>query len=225
MAIRLNLLAEAQVVEELRRRDPVKRGILAGVVLVAAMLVWGGTLTLKAMIVRSELSRLETSVNTHTNDFQQAHEDEMKIREIDLKLTALHELATNRFLKGSLLNALQRTTVQEVQLTHLKLDQTYALIQETKAKTNGTHITPGKPAKVTEKIVLTLEAKDSSPNPGDGVNKYKRTIAEYPFFRQELGGGNEVRLKDLGAPHVGTDGKPYLSFSLECKFPERERTR
>lgn len=225
MAIRLNLLAEAQAVEESRRRDPIKRAIWVGVLLVVGMLVWSSSLAVLAMKTRSDLNRLEGSLNSRTNDFHQASGDKKKIQEIRLKLAALQELATNRFLKGSLLNALQETTVEDVQLTHLKLAQTYALIQGTRPKTNGTRVIAGKPAKVTEKVALTLQARDSSANLGDGVNKYKRKIAKFPYFQKALGEGNEVRLKDLGAPQAGGDGRPYLSFTLECRFPERERTR
>jgi len=40
MPIRLNLLAEAQAAEEARRRDPVKRAIWIGALLVSVVLVW-----------------------------------------------------------------------------------------------------------------------------------------------------------------------------------------
>ena len=69
-------------------------------------------------------------------------------KEADRKLTALHSLATNRFLNGPVLNALQRTTVDDVQLVHLKIEHQYVAIEETKAKTNATgRPTPAKPAK------------------------------------------------------------------------------
>lgn len=42
MPIRLNLLAEAQAMEEMRRRDPVKRAIWVGSLLVAVALAWAG---------------------------------------------------------------------------------------------------------------------------------------------------------------------------------------
>ena len=40
MSIRINLLAEAQIAEDLRRRDPVKRAIFAGAFLVVLALVY-----------------------------------------------------------------------------------------------------------------------------------------------------------------------------------------
>src|SRR5690348_883153 len=170
MSIRINLLAEAQALEELRRRDPVKRAIWAGVALVAIMLSWSISLQLKAMIARSELSRVAAQLATRTNDFQQVLLNQRKLAEANHKLILLQEMATNRTLHGTLLNALQQTTLEDVQLTRLKTDETYVYNEEIKAKTNANlHITPGRPASVTEKVVVTLEAKDSGLNPGDQV--------------------------------------------------------
>ena len=42
MPIHINLLAEAQAAEELRRRDPVKRAIFIGISLVIVALMWSG---------------------------------------------------------------------------------------------------------------------------------------------------------------------------------------
>jgi len=50
MPIRLNLLAEAQAIEEMRRHNPVKRAIWVGALLVCLMLVWSSSLQLKAMM-------------------------------------------------------------------------------------------------------------------------------------------------------------------------------
>ena len=42
MPIHINLLAEAQAAEELRRHDPVKRAIFIGISLVVVALMWSG---------------------------------------------------------------------------------------------------------------------------------------------------------------------------------------
>src|SRR5580765_5785017 len=59
MPIRLNLLAEAQAAAEMRRRDPVKRAIMASVVLIALALGWSGYLYLKSMMANSDLGKIE----------------------------------------------------------------------------------------------------------------------------------------------------------------------
>ena len=50
---------------------------------------------------------------------------------IQAKLTALQKLQAARFLQGNLLNALQHATVDGVQLTRLRVDQTYFLTEGT----------------------------------------------------------------------------------------------
>ena len=65
MPIRINLLAEAHAAEELRRKDPVKRGIYGAVVVVSCVLIWALTLQLKIMAAKHELPHKfwETAAN------------------------------------------------------------------------------------------------------------------------------------------------------------------
>jgi hypothetical protein len=64
MPIKINLLAEAQIAEDLRRSDPVKRAIFIGALLVALALVWSSSLQLEAMIAKSELIPERMNINT-----------------------------------------------------------------------------------------------------------------------------------------------------------------
>jgi len=222
MPIRINLLAEAQALEELRRRDPVKRSVWIGIFLVLVVLAWSSSLQLKAMIAKGELSRVSSEISTHSNDFQQVLANQQKLADVNHRLAALQQLATNRLLKGTLLNALQRATVEDVQLMRLRTDETYTFNEEVKPKTNSNdRVIPGKPATVTERIVVTLEAKDSSANPGDQVNKLQQTVSDSPYFQTVLGKTNQVRLFGLSPPQMAE--KPFVLFSLECRFPEVTR--
>lgn len=225
MPIRINLLAETQALEEMRRRDPVKRAIWVGVLFGLLILAWSSSLQLKAMYIKGELNRLESSVRRQTNEFQQVLENRRKLDDVNRKLVALDRLSTNRLLNGNILNALQHTTIDEVQLVRLKTEHVYVLTEETKAKTNSSgKVTPAKPATVTEKIVLTLDAKDTGPNPGDQANKFQQAIADSGYFQSALGKTNVVRLTNFGTPTPGSEGgKSYVPFTLECKYPEKTR--
>jgi hypothetical protein len=138
-------------------------------------------------------------------------------------MAALQQLATNRFLNGTMLNALQKATTENVQLTHIAADQAYTVIEGTKITTNGNRVVAGKPPTITEKITLTLEAKDAGPNPGDSVTKFKEAIAASSYFQEYVAKTNGVRLKDLGTPTADPSGKPFLLFTLECRYPEIKR--
>jgi len=225
MPIRLNLLAEAQAAEEARRRDPVKRAIFVGVLLVVLTLVWSSSLQLKAMMTRGELSRLEGDMGAISNQYNEVLEAQKMMADINHKLGALHQLTTNRFLNGTLLDALQRTTIENVHLVHLRIAQEYVIVEETKARTNASRVTPGKPGSSTEKITLTLDCKDtSSANPGDQVLKFKGLLANNEYFKTMLAGTNDVVLKNQGAVQPDAESaKPSVMFTLECRYPERKR--
>jgi hypothetical protein len=212
MPIRLNLLAEAQALEDLRRRDPVKRAIWAAACLGVLLLAWAASLQFGALIGKMDLNRMEARLASHTNAFRLVLDNQKKLSDANQKLNALRQFSANRFLQGSLLNALQHATLQDVQLTRFRSEQTYVLSNEPK------------PGTATEKILLALEARDTSaPNPGDQVNQLKHAIMDCPYFQDALGKTNEPRLVSLSPPRTTTDGKPFVAFAFECRFPDKTR--
>jgi hypothetical protein len=225
MPIRLNLLAEAQAAEEERRRDPVKRAAWVAALIVVLILVWSSSLQLKGMLVHSEVNRLEGEINSHNKEYQAILGEQNRVADIKNKLKELRLLSADRLLNGTLLDALQRTTVDNVQLLRLRVDQSYACVAGTKARTNSAKVViPAKPATATEKIVLTLEGADSSPNPGDQVNKYKAALAGNAYFKEALLQTNGISLKSLAPPQISpVSGKESVLFTLECRYPEKTR--
>lgn len=224
MPIRLNLLAEAQAAEELRRKDPVKRALWLAALFIALLLGWASSLQLKVMVANKELGKVQASVNQCTNEYNRIVDMQKQTGQMTQKLAALTTLSSSRFLAGTLLNALQHTTVEDVQLLHLKLDHSYALIEETKPKTNGVTVIPGKPASVVEKTTLTLDGQDSSPSPGDQVLRMKDTLSQFPYFKENLERANPVAWKNSSAPQISPDtGKAIVMFTLECRYPEKIR--
>ena len=225
MPIRLNLLAEAKAAEELRRRDPVKRAIWICGLLAVLVLVSSSSLQFKIISDNEKLSAMDRQLNSQTNEYYQILAEQKKLAETHEKLAALRRLAASRFLWATALNALQQTTIDDVNLLHLKGEQTYVLTEETKARTNELNqVIPAKPATVTERIVLTLRAKDIGPGPGNQITKFKDAIASSPYFQGMLGKTNEVNLTSRLPPQVDPDsGKPCVLFTLECRFPEKVR--
>jgi len=217
MPIRLNLLAEEQAREEMRRRDPVKRAMWAGGLVVALVLIWSCSLQLQAMIAKAEVSHVEAAIVANTNRYKLALEAQKLLQDAETRLAALDELATNRFLQGTLLNALQQAAADDVSLTRLRSEQIY---------TAAMAIRPGKTNKqpvMAESIVITLDAKDEGPNPGDQITGYRQVISATPYFKEALGKTNVVRLTNLGNQQAAADGKPYLPFTVECRLPEKRR--
>jgi hypothetical protein len=224
MPIRLNLLAEAQALEELRRRDPVKRALWVAAFLVIAMLGWGISLQVQAMAARRESGVLESQIAAQTKPYQAIVDKQKRLGQIQQRLDGLHDLAANRFLNGTILNALQKTTFDDLQLMRFKAEQTYLLNEEVKAHTNAADkFIPTKPASVTERIVVTLDAKDNGTPAGDMVNKYKDALAGSEYFQKMLASKNDVKLLSFSPAQAGADGKQFVLFTVECRYPEKTR--
>jgi len=225
MPIRVNLLAEAQAAEEQRRKDPVKRALLAGGVLVALVLVWASTLQFKIMASRSELTTLDVKWLSIEKSYQVVVESQRQVIEAEQKLAALARMTTNRFHWGTALNAFQQTLngVDDIQVVRFKTEQLYAFAEEKKAQTNGMIVVPGKPGVATEKISMTIEGMDASRQPGSQVNRYKEAVANVPYFQSSLQKTNGVLLTSLSAPQSTLGRNPFVMFTLQCFFPETSR--
>jgi hypothetical protein len=224
MPIRLNLLAEAQAAEDMRRRDPVKRAILVGAGVILVMLAWSASLAFKAGLLNTQVSHLNAQLTSRTNEYQAILMHQQKASELKKKIDALNRLAANRFLGGNLLNALQQTTVPDVQLNRLSVDQSYATVEEVKPRSEDGRRISGKPATSTEKIMLTLEASDTSPNPGDQVTKFKDAVACNTYFKSSLAHTNPVTLKSLSSQQLAPgSGLPCVLFTLQCRYPDVTR--
>jgi hypothetical protein len=223
MPIHINLLAEAQAAEDLRRRDPVKRFTFLGASLVMVALVWSGMVQINSVLANERLTGVQAAIADHNNEYTNVVANLTKIAAAREKLEALQRLESSRFLQGNLLNAFQQATVDGVQLSRLRVEQSYFLTQGTDPQTNDTRVIPGRPATTRERIVVTLDARDSSATPGDQVNKFKQAIADQPYFKAMLDKTNGVQLTSLSPPQTGPDGRGYELFTVECNFSELTR--
>jgi len=93
-----------------------------------------------------------------SNDYRVVLDNQKKADDARRNVAALRQLATNRFLGANLLNALQQTTVDDIELLRLKVAQDYIPTEEVKPRKDNDRTIPGRPATVTEKIMVTLEA-------------------------------------------------------------------
>lgn len=222
MPIRINLLAEAQAEEDLRRRDPVKRSLIVGGLLVGAFIVWFSSIVANNMWEGRRLTQINNEIQTRTNEFSQVLSNKKKADDIQKRIDALNKLSAVRFLQGNMMDAFQKIYSPNVQITRLRMDQTYAVTAGSAAVTNNFGVVPGKLGTATERITLFVDARDSSMNPGDQVNQFKDAITKQEFFKSVLA-TNGVRLSNLSAPQSTPDSRPFVMFTLECRFPDKTR--
>lgn len=226
MPIRINLLAEMQALEEIRRRDPVKRAILIGAALVALILVWITSLMVEKITAKAELASIEQKIQSGSKEYRTVLDNQKSLVDGRQKLLALHQLATNRFLIGNVLDALQKSTIDNVQLTRLKIDQAYSLTEATKPTTNDETgaVVQGKPAMSTEHIAVILGARDTSPVPGDSIVRFQSTLSRNEYFHSLMTNRtNEFRLTTSLTPQTDPDGKTFVAFTLEARLPDKTR--
>jgi len=232
MPIRINLLAEAKAEEEARRKDPVKKAFLVGIVLVALVLFWSSTLEFKIIVAKSELNRQEATWTAMAKLYEEAKDRHRLFVEAQDRLVALQRYTTNRFLWGTALGALPQVVsgVDDVRVIRLKSEQKYVVSEE--AKPPSAPVVPvakgapaAKEATATETISMVIDAIDTGVQPGAAnVNQFKAAIATVPFFQSHLKKTNGVQLTSLSAPTPGgADRKPFVNFTVQCLFPEKIR--
>lgn len=127
MPIRINLLAEQQAAEEARRKDPVKRAIIWGTILVVLTLLWavrvhqryrGAQAAYKALGDRyAELEKLATPVR----------KDEALTKDLRRTRISLERYARGRFLWGTFLQKVSEVAVEGVSLRELSVAQLYTV--------------------------------------------------------------------------------------------------
>jgi hypothetical protein len=214
MPIRINLIAEAQAAEDVRRRDPAKRAIVASIVFIALALGWWCSLYTKCWILRSTLSSKQAQKASLEKQYTTVESNAARLRDVSGKLTALNHFTSYRFLQGPVLDALMHASVEGIQILQLRTEQSVDVVNDPKLAS-------------VERVRLVLEVKDSSSNPGNEyINKFKQTLAALPYFKEEGISTNQIQLKNLGMAQLDTEtGKPYVQFTLECVYPDRIRTQ
>lgn len=226
MPIRINLLAEIQANEELRRRDPVKRAVLVAVGVIVVVLFWISSLVIASMSAKSEIANLDQQIESGSKEYKQVLDNQKALVDGKQKLASLRQLSTNRFLIGNVLDALQKSTVENVQLTRFKIDQTYVVVEATKSSTNSETgaVVNGKPASATERLSLIINAKDISSVPGDSIGRFQAALSRNPFFHSLIANRtNDFRLTTSLTPQSDPDGRIFVAFTLEAHLPEKTR--
>lgn len=215
MPIKINLLAEEQANEELRRKDPVKRAAFAAIGLVVLVLIWAGVNWFGLSQQGKKIAELNASLSDLEKPVKAAEANKKKLRDTETKIDMLKKMSAARPLWAPVLDSLQRATLDDVQLLRLHVDQIYQ-VTPAFVPPRGSSAKP-KPAVAKQLITLTIEAQDNSERL-DNYNKMRETLAT--ALKDYMGTNGTVSLKTLNQPRENEQGKRYLTFSLECGFTE-----
>jgi len=126
MPIRINLLAEQQTAEEMRRRDPVKRVLYLGVALTLLMLLWVGLTGVNVGLARHELSGYETRLKKVEEQSKSVKNNQTSLNDMDSKIQALDKYQRSRFFWATFLDAVQGVSLETIRLMEIKAEQRYS---------------------------------------------------------------------------------------------------
>jgi len=225
MPIKINLMAESQVAEDMRRRDPVKRAVWICGFLIILVIIWIAKVQMDIVFESSRLKDVEGQWNSKKDKFAAVTNNQAKIGDITVKLAALENLSTNRFLWGNVLNALQQTVVDQVQVT--RVVGTDSITQK-----DGEIVGTGANKKIIppssiEKVTLTIDAKDMNPSAQNHAN-YKNKLSNFDFFLKHLGRHDgfvmDGMLSALTSDPMDSNAV-FQSFTLDAHFPEIKHTQ
>jgi hypothetical protein len=136
MPIRINLLSEQLLAEEQRRRNPVKVAIWAGGFLVALMLLWGLSCFFKVRHAKAELDKYKADLESLAAKQNETKSNYFASVLIEQTMASLQKYASNRFLWGTALDALQQAMVADVRIEKFASSQAYFTVGPTKFTTN-----------------------------------------------------------------------------------------
>ena len=223
MPIRINLLAEAQAAAELRRKNPVKRGIWIGSFLGCEGLLWIAKLQLDISFEKHNYSSIEEDWKTKMAKYSAVTNEQARTIEVEQKLAQLDRLSTNRFLWAPVLNALQKTMVDHVQVTGLRGAQAFVKEEgrDVGSGAKKSHI----PEAMIEKVSLSIEAKDLKP--GDqNYTKFKESLCTFDFFERRLNRRDGFVMDGILGPLTVDPVDPsrqFVTFTLASHFPASRR--
>ncbi len=224
MPITINLLAEERAAEETRRRDPVKRagyaaGAVVGLVVVAIIIM-----QVRVSRVKGELAKKEAEWSALEKPSKAVEDSDKGIKAQKAKMDSLSQLAANRFLWATPFDALQRCVVDHIQVLRISAEQAY-IVKAAVVPPKGNKDVKPQPASSTEKLSITIQAKDTG-NPNDqNYAKFIEAMAGAPHFKDSLAKRGGITLLDRGEPQpdLNDPGKSFSLFTIKCVYPDTLR--
>jgi hypothetical protein len=221
MPIRINLLAEQQAAEDIKRRDPVKRVTWVAGAIVAFLLLWTAFLQVRLTASRSAVDEVESRFAQIRAQYQLVRTNHFIAVDAENKLSSLDQLTAERFLWAAPLHTLQYSLVDDIELTQLRGNQTYVYSEATPSITNSSGVVRGKPATARERITLRIEGRDYSANSVLNVRKFQESLTNQAYFQAHLSKAELAGLSPVQS-EPGTS-RQFATFTIECQYPDRVR--
>jgi hypothetical protein len=223
--IKIDLLAEAREAEEWRRRHPLKRTAWICGFSICVMLLWLLELQLAINLDQKKTRNMEERYGVVRRRVSVSKDAVAGSVEINKRLAALDRLETNRFLWAPLLNSLQKTMIDHIQVTRLTGRQSYTSERGHIATMGSRKVQV--PGDIIEHFDLFIEAKDMSPDELTYI-KYKEILAKCDYFSQSLRSSDGFILEGVLRPFALAklnSSNEFTKFVLSAHFPEVRRSQ
>ena len=214
-AITLNLLAEEQMAQEARARDPVKLFTAIGLGAVALAVAWGGILSAILMQKTVELHGLESEWKK-TNVLGP---EESEFQRLSSGADEIMTLNRGRVLMAPQLALVKDLIPTSVQLSHVNLAISVETTEAGGGDEGAESKHPSRPKRV-ERLVLRLEGLALSSRPElevDGFLKSLRSNARFSALVEDIQLRSISRVYGDKANQVITGA----NFVIECWYRER----
>lgn len=202
----LNLLATQQAEEQRRQRSPVRIAFAAAGLLCALMLVWSAVLGWRLMAEHAALEADPLAV-------LQRRAAEARVLQKNLqasrsRLEALRNQAASRYLVAPLLDALQRSLVEDIVITRITVQRTPLTVAKGGSKEQR------------EAMLLNIQAKDYSEL--GATDAFIDALISNPYFKQRLPSVESVVLKQRSSrqPDTANPGGSFALITVECLLVE-----
>lgn len=218
MPIRINLLAEQLHEAELRRRDPVKRAVIAAAVVVVCVIGYYAWLLTQKGLKTAALNKNKQALAEIEQEAKAARETLSGVTELEKRIHSLNNLATNRVLWGSFLNSLQLVAMEDVPLSRLRVNQEYHIERPP---------SQGKipmPATSIQHITVTLMARDYGRPDQQLYNQYRQRLLSDEWLKEQLDEDNGVTFEPFGTrtPDRNDPSRSFLPFTMKVHFKKKE---
>jgi hypothetical protein len=225
-AITLNLLAEEQLAQEARARDPFKTAIAIGAGLIALVAMTGSVLFWFASQRKSEGDILRSKWETLSASMEKGEVAEF--RALTAQANDVMTLNKSRVLLAPQLALVKDIVPDAIQLTRLNFSVNVetpmaGAAEETEhAETNAKAKRKAAP-KVTERLTLMIEGRAVGARPEIEVDSFIGTLRSNPQFGALV---SQIQLRSIARAPVSGDnpaaGSPVALFVIECQYKERK---
>ncbi len=218
MPIRINLLAEQLHEADLRRRDPVKRAVTVAAMIVAVvvgfylwLLTQKGIKSAAAEKNRAALTAIEAEANA-------ARQSLGGVTELEKRIVALNNLATNRVLWATFLDSLQQVAMAEVPVSKIRVAQDYHM--ERPPPKNNIPM----PATAVQHITVNITARDYGRPEEQLYNKYRQQLLAHQWLSEQLDEESAITFEPFGTrtPDRNDPKRSFLPFTMNVNFKKRE---